>query len=153
MTTDTENSSPILQSVTAIVSAHLANNAVAASEVSNFIRSIHQTLTELEAKSLEASEASSYPANSRPEPAIPIDRSIDHEFLVCLEDGKRLRMLKRYLMAQYAMTPEDYRSKWGLPADYPMVAPALADQRRSRAIAVGLGKGRSRKSTRGRKDD
>ena len=73
-------------------------------------------------------------------PAVPIDQSITRDHIVCLEDGKPLRMLKRYLMSQYGMTPDDYRRKWGLPADYPMMAPAVSDQRREAAVRNGLGK-------------
>jgi predicted transcriptional regulator len=74
------------------------------------------------------------------EPAVPIRNSVKRDFIVCLDDGKKLKMLKRHLMTHYGMTPEDYRAKWGLPADYPMVAPAYAEQRRELAKAIGLGR-------------
>lgn len=76
----------------------------------------------------------------RPIPAVPIEDSVQEEYIVCLEDGKRLRLLKRYLMAQYGMTPAEYRNRWGLPSDYPMVAPAVSAQRRGAALERGLGK-------------
>ncbi|MBF9153063.1 MucR family transcriptional regulator [Novosphingobium sp. 1Y9A] len=138
----------MLGSLTEIVSAHLSHNPVAASDVPQFIRRVHETLTELEGgptlyaesgkSSRDNPEGSDVPPLSRT-PAVPISESVSHEFIICLEDGKRLRMLKRYLMAQYGMTPEQYRSRWNLPADYPMAAPALLEQRRSSAVAGGLG--------------
>jgi predicted transcriptional regulator len=74
------------------------------------------------------------------EPAVPIRNSVKRDYIVCLDDGKKLKMLKRHLMTHYGMTPDDYRAKWGLPADYPMVAPAYAEQRRELAKAIGLGR-------------
>ena len=77
---------------------------------------------------------------ARPEPAVPVKKSITPDYLVCLEDGKKLKMLKRHLMTHYGITPDEYRAKWGLPADYPMVAPNYAEQRRSLAVKIGLGR-------------
>ena len=77
----------------------------------------------------------------RPQPAVPIKKSITPDYIVCLEDGKKLKMLKRYLRSRYDMSPEDYRRRWGLPADYPMVAPAYAAKRSNFAKQIGLGKG------------
>ena len=85
------------------------------------------------------------PVGERPKPAAPINKSVQHEYIVCLEDGKKLKMLKRYLRSTYGMTPEDYRKRWGLPADYPMVAPAYAARRSEFAKKIGLGKGVRRK--------
>ena len=82
---------------------------------------------------------------ARPEPAVPIKASIKPDYVVCLEDGKKLKMLKRHLMTHYGMTPEDYRAKWGLPNDYPMVAPNYAEKRRQLAKAIGLGKKKGKK--------
>lgn len=142
------SASPILGSLTEIVSAHLSHNPVAASDVPQFIRRVHETLSELEGgrslssefgKSFRDGPEDSDIQQSSRTPAVPISESVSHEFIICLEDGKRLRMLKRYLMAQYGMTPEQYRSRWNLPADYPMAAPALLEQRRASAVAGGLG--------------
>ena len=86
----------------------------------------------------------------RPKPAVPIRKSITPDFIVCLEDGKKLKMLKRHLRTNYSMTPEEYRAKWGLPADYPMVAPNYAAQRSAFAKKIGLGR-KSKTAKRGRK--
>lgn len=145
--------SPILHGVIAIVSAHLANNAVAVSEVPAFIRSVHSALTELEGgNAIEHVSGVADVGTAQLEgdaagllsPAVPIARSITDDFLICLEDGKRLRMLKRYLATQYGLTPEAYRTKWGLPADYPMVAPSVTEQRRKLAVSHGFGRTQSR---------
>lgn len=134
----------ILASVTEIVSAHLSNNAMPAAEVTAFIRSVHATLSELEGRSPAAAGAGA----PSPQPAVAIDQSVQPEYIVCLEDGKKLRMLKRYLMAQYGMTPDAYRAKWGLPRSYPMVAPAVSEQRRASAKVAGLGKAPTAKARR-----
>ena len=140
--------SPILQGAIDIVSAHLANNAVAVSEVAAFIRSIHVTLTELEGSQVVAEESDIGLGARRgggaraamPLPAVPVEQSITNEYLVCLEDGKRLRMMKRYLNTQFGLTPEAYRQKWRLPADYPMSAPSVTAQRRSEALGRNFGR-------------
>ena len=124
---------PVLQYAIDVVTAHLSNNQVELSDVPGFIREVYSTIHEL-----ESADGSAEP---RPEPAVPVEESVTHDYIVCLEDGKKLRMLKRYLMAQYGMTPADYRAKWGLPQDYPMAAPALTDQRRDSARSLGLGRG------------
>jgi predicted transcriptional regulator len=122
-----------LLSLTAdIVAAHVANNRVATNEVSDLIAQVHAALSGLtEPKK---------PAEPEPQPAVPIRSSIKHDYIVCLEDGKKLKMLKRYLRTNYNMSPEEYRAKWKLPRDYPMVAPAYAEQRRGLARAIGLGR-------------
>ena len=130
MTEMLETQDVALQYAIDVVTAHLSNNQVEAGDVSSFIREIYSTIQTL--------DGSSAPYEV-PVPAVPIEESITHEYIVCLEDGKHLRMLKRYLMAQYGMTPADYRAKWGLPQDYPMAAPALTDQRRDSAKSLGLG--------------
>ncbi len=140
--TDTQPS--ILASVTGIVSAHLANNVVPVGDVPAFIRSVHATLRELEGLGPVHPE----PHGEALSPAVPVEQSVHAEYIVCLEDGKKLRMLKRYLMAQYGMTPEAYRAKWNLPRTYPMVAPAVSEQRRTSARETGLGKGEVAKSRR-----
>lgn len=115
-----------------IVAAHVSNNSVAVSDLPVLIGNVHSALAGL----------SGAPATvAAPlEPAVPIRNSIKREFIVCLEDGKKLKMLKRHLMTHYGMTPDDYRAKWGLASDYPMVAPAYAETRRMLAKKIGLGR-------------
>ena len=115
-----------------IVAAHVANNHVAANEVSDLITQVHAALSGLAAPKTEA--------EPEQQPAVPVRSSVKHDYIVCLEDGKKLKMLKRYLRTNYNMTPEDYRTKWKLPRDYPMVAPAYAEQRRGLARKIGLGR-------------
>jgi predicted transcriptional regulator len=116
-----------------IVSAHVSHNAVPTAEVANFITQTHAALQEVAHGTARKDEA-------KPVPAVSVRASIKPDYLVCLEDGKRLKMLKRYLAARYEMTPEDYRRKWGLPADYPMVAPNYAKRRSELAKSIGLGR-------------
>lgn len=119
-----------------IVAAHVSNNSVAVSDLSLLIQNVHGALTGL---------SSEKPVPQvKQEPAVSIRSSIKPDYLVCLEDGKKLKMLKRHLMTHYQMTPDDYRAKWNLPADYPMVAPSYAEQRRSLAKKIGLGTARRR---------
>lgn len=120
-----------------IVSAHVANNSVAVSDVAMLISSVHSALAGLGANTQEPTHAAIQA------PAVSIRQSIKPDHLVCLEDGKKMKMLKRYLMTHYQMTPADYRAKWNLPADYPMVAPNYAEQRRMLAKAIGLGRKRA----------
>jgi predicted transcriptional regulator len=120
-----------------IVAAHVSNNSVAVNDLPVLIQNVHGALNGLSGRS--APEA-------RPEPKVPIRSSIKPDYIVCLEDGKKLKMLKRHLMTHYQLTPDQYRQKWGLGADYPMVAPNYAEQRRTLAKAIGLGTKR-RKST------
>jgi predicted transcriptional regulator len=119
-----------------IVSAHVSNNSVAVSDLPLLIGNVHSALSGLGARTEEPAP--------RPEPAVSIRSSIKPDYIVCLEDGKKLKMLKRHLMTHYDMTPDDYRRKWGLPADYPMVAPNYAEQRRALAKKIGLGTKRRR---------
>jgi len=131
MSDDFNQSSELLITLTAdIVAAHVSNNSVAVSDMALLIGNVHESLTGL------AGPAETPP----PEPAVPIKSSIKREYIVCLEDGKKLKMLKRHLMTHYGMTPEDYRAKWGLAPDYPMVAPAYAEVRRTLAKKIGLGR-------------
>jgi predicted transcriptional regulator len=122
-----------------IVAAYVSNNAISPAQLPDLIRSVVIALNSLSAEPVVAVEP------ERRKPAVPINRSIQNEFIVCLEDGKQLKMLKRYLRARYDMSPDDYRRKWGLPADYPMVAPAYAERRSQFARDIGLGKGVRRK--------
>jgi predicted transcriptional regulator len=115
-----------------IVSAHLANNAVAQTEVAPLIQSVFEKLN-----ALASDEA---PTSVELTPAVPIRRSVTDDYIVCLEDGKKLKMLKRHLMTAYDMTPEEYRAKWGLKPDYPMVAASYSAQRQTLAKQFGLGR-------------
>ena len=118
-----------------IVSAHVSNNSVSSAELPGLISSVYGSLAGLGGAPVVVEE--------KPVPAVSIRSSIKPDYIVCLEDGKRLKMLKRHLMTHYGMTPDDYRAKWGLAADYPMVAPNYAEQRRTLAKQIGLGtKGR-----------
>ncbi|HEX4736305.1 MAG TPA: MucR family transcriptional regulator [Allosphingosinicella sp.] len=126
-----------------IVSAHVANNSVAVNDLPQLIQNVHNALQALGSRQEEA------PA--RPEPKVSIRSSIKPDYIVCLEDGKKLKMLKRHLMTHYQMTPDEYRQKWGLNADYPMVAPNYAEQRRTLAKKIGLGTKRRRTGARGAK--
>ena len=120
-----------------IVAAHVSNNSVAVSDLPLLIQNVHSALSGLETP-VSTPEV-------RQEPAVSVRSSIKPDYIICLEDGKKLKMLKRHLMTHYQMTPEEYRAKWSLPADYPMVAPNYAEQRRTLAKKIGLGKSRSRK--------
>lgn len=114
-----------------IVAAHVSNNAVAVEDVATLIRNVYGALSDL---------GGTVVVEAKPEPAVSIRSSVKPEYIVCLEDGKKLKMLKRYLMTNFNMTPEDYRARWNLPADYPMVAPAYAEKRRELAKLIGLGR-------------
>jgi predicted transcriptional regulator len=127
-----------MRMTTNIVASFVTNNTVSSEELSDLIRSVHRTLVSL--KGGGAAEPS-----ERRKPAVPVNRSVHTDYIVCLEDGKKLKMLKRYLRSSYNMTPDDYRKRWGLPADYPMVAPAYAARRSEFAKKIGLGKGVRRK--------
>jgi predicted transcriptional regulator len=139
---DTENADDTLLTLTAdIVAAHVSNNSVAVNDLPNLIQNVHGALS--------AIAGTTSAAEPKPEPKVSIRASIKPDYIVCLEDGKRLKMLKRHLMTHYNMTPDQYRQKWGLSADYPMVAPNYAEQRRKLAKSIGLGTKRRR--TRGSK--
>ena len=139
---DIDTNEDTLLTLTAdIVAAHVSNNSVAVNDLPNLIQNVHSALSGI--------AGSSAAAEPKPEPKVSIRASIKPDYIVCLEDGKRLKMLKRHLMTHYNMTPDQYRQKWGLPADYPMVAPNYAEQRRALAKSIGLGTKRRR--TRGGK--
>ncbi|HUD94032.1 MucR family transcriptional regulator [Sphingobium sp.] len=140
METESAQSELLITLTSDIVAAHVSNNSVAVSDVSSLIQNVHAALSALN-QPVAAPEV-------KPEPAVSVRSSIKPDYIICLEDGKKLKMLKRHLMTHYQMTPEDYRAKWGLPADYPMVAPNYAEQRRSLAKKIGLGTKRRR--TRGK---
>jgi predicted transcriptional regulator len=133
---ESNESQEFLATLTAdIVSAHVSNNSVSTGDLPVLIQSVFASLSGLGTAPVVVEE--------KQQPAVSVRSSIKPDFIVCLEDGKKLKMLKRHLMTHYGMTPDDYRAKWGLPADYPMVAPNYAEQRRSLAKQIGLGtKGR-----------
>ena len=116
-----------------IVAAHVAHNAVPAETLPDLIRSVYATLAQIDTPTAEPERA---------QPAVPIKRSVFPDYIVCLNDGKKLKMLKRHLMNAYGMTPDQYREHWGLPRDYPMVAPNYAAQRSTLAKGIGLGRKR-----------
>lgn len=118
-----------------IVAAYVSRNAVSAEAVPDIIRTVHQALQQITGAAPVAQP------EERPKPAVPIGRSVQHDYIVCLEDGKKLKMLKRYLRSRYNLSPDDYRRRWGLAPDYPMVAPAYAARRSDFAKKIGLGRG------------
>ena len=132
-----ENSSPdngdMIAWTADIVASHVQNNTVAISDLPVLIKTVHDSLSVLGRES----------PSEKPQPAVSIRRSITPDFIICLEDGRKLKMLKRHLSTAYGMTPVEYREKWGLPSDYPMVASNYAKQRSSLAKKIGLGKQRS----------
>ena len=131
--TDTNDMQETLITLTAdIVAAHVSNNSVAVSDIPTLIANVHTALAGL-------GSPAAAPVVKQ-EPAVSIRSSIKPDYIVCLEDGKKLKMLKRHLMTHYSMTPDDYRAKWGLPAEYPMVAPNYAETRRNLAVKIGLGR-------------
>lgn len=124
--------SELLALTSEIVSSHASNNPVSQSDLTTMIESVFNTLQGLAAPQEEPVEEL--------KPAVSIRRSVQDDHIVCLEDGKKLKMLKRHLSTAYNMTPDEYRAKWGLPADYPMVAPAYARKRQELAKKIGLGR-------------
>lgn len=121
-----------LLSMTAeVVASYVSNNTIPADEIPSVIEQTYKALSEVGVQGVSSAD--------RPQPAVPINRSITNDFLICLEDGKKLKMLKRHLKTAYNMTPEQYRERWGLPADYPMVAPSYAQRRSKLAKDIGLG--------------
>jgi predicted transcriptional regulator len=126
----------ILKLVTEIVSAYVSKNPVAAHELPTIIKNVHATLG-----GFAGADERTLPRA----PAVPVKKSIQPDYIVCLEDGKKLKMLKRYLRSRYKLSPSEYRERWNLPPDYPMVAPNYAQKRSDFAKKIGLGKGEGRK--------
>jgi predicted transcriptional regulator len=124
----------LLQLSTGVVAAFVSRNSVPADALPDLIRTVHSALEGL-------TGAGTPVVQERPKPAVSIGRSVQHDFIVCLEDGKKLKMLKRYLRSRYNMSPDEYRQRWGLAPDYPMVAPAYAARRSDFAKQIGLGRG------------
>ncbi len=124
------NANELLELTTEIVSAHVGNNAIALGDLPQLIQDVYKTL---------AIVGTTPAVPERPKPAVPIKKSVFPDFVVCLEDGKKLKMLKRHLKTAYNMTPDEYRTRWGLPPEYPMVAPNYAKHRSALAKKIGLG--------------
>lgn len=136
MSEETGSQEALITLTADIVSAHVSNNEVSPADLPALIRGVHDALSGLGAPPAPVPEVT-------PEPAVPVRASVKPDYIVCLEDGKKLKMLKRYLMSRYQMTPDQYRQRWNLPSDYPMVAPNYADQRRTLAQKIGLGRNRT----------
>ncbi|HWA29578.1 MAG TPA: MucR family transcriptional regulator [Rhizomicrobium sp.] len=132
MSGTSDSNDELLKLTSDIIAAYVGNNSIQPSELPAVIKSVHATLGALNGTGGEAAPLL--------KPAVPVKKSVTDEYVICLEDGKKLKMLKRYLRSNYQMTPEEYRAKWGLPADYPMVAPNYAAQRSEFAKRIGLGK-------------
>ena len=134
----------LLRMTTEVVAAYVSNNTLATSQLGEIIHAVYNSLRGLDGQIAEP------PAESL-KPAVPVRKSITPDYLVCLEDGKKLKMLKRHLRSTYNMTPDEYRMKWGLGPDYPMVAPNYAEQRSAFAKKIGLGRGTGRRAARAKK--
>ena len=128
----THDTSALLGLTANIVASHVSHNQVTTDALPDLIQSVYRSLSTAGEPTVEPTAA--------PTPAVPVKKSVFPDFIVCLEDGKKLKMLKRHLQTSYGMTPNDYRAKWGLPRDYPMVAPNYASTRSSLAKQIGLGR-------------
>lgn len=126
--------SDILEMTTRIVSAYVGANNIAVEAIPDFINSVKKALINETTSDIEK-------INEKLKPAVSVSKSITDDYIICLEDGKKLKMLKRYLRSNYGMSPEEYRKRWGLPVDYPMVAPNYAQKRSKFAKQIGLGRG------------
>src|SRR5947199_9351114 len=134
----------LLRMTAEVVSAYVSNNTLATGQLADVIQAVYNSLRGLEGQVAE-------PPSEPLKPAVPIRKSVTPEFLICLEDGKKLKMLKRHLRSTYNLTPDEYRVKWVLPADYPMVAPNYAEQRSAFAKKIGLGRTTTRTGRRAAK--
>lgn len=134
---DTKDADSYIELAADIVSAYVSNNSVSANDLTALLGDVHGALQRV-------GKGDAEPVAEPAKPAVPIKRSVAPEFIVCLEDGKKFKSLKRHLRTQYNLTPEEYREKWGLPADYPMVAPNYAAARSALAKEMGLGQQRRR---------
>ena len=128
---DQENRSELLELTSEIVAAHVSNNTLAVTDLPQLIQDVYSTL---------ATVGTAQSSSGRLQPAVSIKKSVTPDHIICLEDGKKLKMLKRHIKTSYDMTPDEYREKWGLPRDYPMVAPSYAKHRSDLAKEIGLGK-------------
>jgi predicted transcriptional regulator len=128
--TDATQQNEMLGLTAKIVAAHVSNNPVPVNDLSQLIQEVYRTLNNV---------GTTPAAAERPQPVVPVKKSITPDYIICLEDGKKLKMLKRHLKTAYNLTPDEYRERWGLPADYPMVAPNYAAHRSALAKQIGLG--------------
>jgi predicted transcriptional regulator len=135
---DSSGSPNFIELAADIVSAYVSNNSVPATDLPSLINDVHSAL-------VRVTSGTPIVSSEVPKPAVPTRRSVTNEFIVCLEDGKKFKSLKRHLRTQYNMSPEEYREKWGLPPDYPMVAPNYAKARSQLAKQMGLGQQRRRR--------
>ncbi|MBA4802677.1 MULTISPECIES: MucR family transcriptional regulator [Euryhalocaulis] len=126
-----DDNNALIEMTADVVSAYVGNNVVPSTELPELIRGVHEALSQIEAGHVEPEPL---------EPAVPLKKSVSPDYIVCLEDGKKFKSLKRHLRTKYDMSPEEYREKWGLAADYPMVAPNYAKQRSELAKKMGLGR-------------
>ncbi len=133
-------SQDLLRLSTEVVASYLSNNNLAPKDIPDVIRTVHESLARLGTHEMPVRNV------EKQKPAVPISKSIQDDVIICLEDGKKLKMLKRYLRSKFNLTPDEYRRKWGLPPDYPMVAPNYASRRSDFAKQIGLGKGVRRRS-------
>jgi predicted transcriptional regulator len=134
-----KTSTSCIELTAGIVSAYVSHNAVAAADISSLIKDVHAALLRLMNGQPEV-------AGEAPKPAVAVKKSVTPDYIYCLEDGKKFKSLKRHLRTQYNMTPEHYREKWGLPPEYPMVAPNYAQARSQLAKQMGLGQQRKRRT-------
>jgi predicted transcriptional regulator len=129
---ETDSSEMLITLTSDIVAAHVSNNTISVEDVSTLISTVYGALANLGTSAPVVEE--------RPEPAVSVRASVKRDHLVCLEDGKKMKMLKRHLMTEHGMSPDEYRQRWGLANDYPMVAPEYAETRRDLAVKIGLGR-------------
>jgi predicted transcriptional regulator len=134
----------LLRMTAEVVAAYVSNNTLGTGQLGDVIHAVYNSLRSLDGQIVEILPEAS-------KPAVPVRKSITPEYLVCLEDGKKLKMLKRHLRSTYNLSPDEYRAKWGLPPDYPMVAPKYAQQRSDFAKKIGLGRGTGRRAGRAKK--
>ncbi len=132
MSTEALSQETLISLAADIVAAHVSNNSVSVGDVAGLIANVHAALSGL--------STPAEPEAPKQEPAVSVRASVKPDYIVCLEDGKKLKMLKRHLKTAYQMTPDEYRAKWGLAADYPMTAPNYAQQRKDLAVKIGLGR-------------
>jgi predicted transcriptional regulator len=128
------SSDELMRLTSDIVASFVSNNPVTTDGLPDVIRAVYKTVSGL-------AGGAETKVEEKPKPAVPISKSVTEDFIVCLEDGKKLKMLKRYLRSRYDMSPDEYRRRWGLGADYPMVAPSYTERRSEFAKKIGLGKG------------
>lgn len=128
---DDVSKTELIEMTTKLVSSFVSNNPISPGDLPGLMASVHSTILQLDSPATQL---------DRPAPAVPIDKSVTKNHIICLEDGKKLKMLKRYIRTRFNLNPDEYRARWGLPADYPMVAPEYAKRRSKFAKEIGLGR-------------